>query len=81
MSDEATPTIQSAAPQRRLGQSVWAVLAGFLAVVVLSLGTDVVLHLLNIFPPLGQRMADRLFVWATIYRTAYGIVGSYLTAR
>lgn len=81
MSDEATPTIQSAAPQRRLGQSVWAVLAGFLAVVVLSLGTDLVLHLLNIFPPLGQRMADRLFVWATIYRTAYGIVGSYLTAR
>ncbi len=82
MSDRAS-AIQDVAPprQRRLGKSVWAVLAGFLAVVLLSLGTDLVLHLLQIFPPLGQRMSERLFVWATIYRTAYGILGSYLTAR
>lgn len=80
MSDQA-PAIQDVAPPRRLGQSVWAVLAGFLAVVLLSLGTDTVLHLLKIFPPLGQRMHDGLFVWATIYRTVYGILGSYLTAR
>ena len=26
-------------------------------------------------------MADRLFVWATVYRTIYGVIGSYLTAR
>lgn len=56
-------------------------LAGLLTVVLLSLGTDVVLHRLNIFSPLGQRAAERLFVWATIYRTLYGILGSYLTAR
>jgi hypothetical protein len=49
--------------------------------VVLSIGTDVVLHQLGIFPPLGQRMADRLFMWATVYRTIYGIIGSYTTAR
>jgi surface polysaccharide O-acyltransferase-like enzyme len=52
-----------------------------LTVVVLSIGTDVVLHALGIFPSLGQKMADRLFVWATIYRTIYGIIGSYITAR
>jgi hypothetical protein len=81
MSDPASATVQVAAPQRRLGRSVWAVLAGFLAVVILSLATDIVLRQLNIFPPLGQRMADRLFLWATIYRIVYGALGSYLTAR
>jgi uncharacterized membrane protein YcaP (DUF421 family) len=55
--------------------------AGFLAVVVLSNGTDILLNKLGIFPPLGQWKADRLFVWATIYRTVDGIIGSYITAR
>lgn len=77
----ATPIAGASAPPRRLGRSVWAVLAGFIAVVVLSIGTDIVLRKLGIFPPLGQRMADRLLVWATIYRTIYGIIGSYTTAR
>jgi hypothetical protein len=77
----ATPIVAGNAPPRRLGRSVWAIVAGFLAVVVLSIGTDVVLHKLGIFPPLGERMANRLFVWATIYRTIYAIIGSYITAR
>lgn len=50
-------------------------------VVILSIGTDILLHKAGIFPALGERMADRLFVWATIYRTIYAIFGSYLTAR
>lgn len=77
----AAPIVGGTTPPRRLGQSVWAIVAGFLVVVVLSIGTDIVLHKLGIFPPLGQKMADRLFVWATIYRTIYGIIGSYTTAR
>jgi hypothetical protein len=82
MSNMAAATIAGGdTPPRRMGRSVWAIVAGFLAVVALSLGTDVVLHQLGIFPPLGQRMADQLFVWSTIYRTIYGIIGSYLTAR
>ena len=76
-----TPVVGGNTHPRSLGRSVWAIVAGFLAVVVLSIGTDVLLHKLGIFPPLGQRMADRLFVWATIYRTIYGIIGSYTTAR
>lgn len=67
--------------QRQVGRSVWAIFAGFLAVVILSIGTDVVLHKLGIYPALGQRMSDGLFFWATAYRTLYGIFGSYLTAR
>jgi surface polysaccharide O-acyltransferase-like enzyme len=77
----ATPIEGVNTPPRRLGRSVWAIVAGFLVVVALSTGTDVVLHKLGTFPPLGERMADRLFAWATIYRTVYGIMGSYMTAR
>ena len=75
-----TPITETVAP-RQVGRSLGAIVAGFLAVVILSIGTDVVLHRLGIFPPLGQRMADRLFAWATVYRTIYGIFASYLTAR
>jgi hypothetical protein len=72
-----TPMVQSVTASRRLGRSVWAVVAGFLVVVILSLGTDAVMHLFHIFPPLGQG----LFALATIYRTVYAIIGSYVTAR
>ena len=68
-------------PSRRWGRSVLALLAGFVVVVILSLGTDVVLHALKIFPALGQPMSNGLFLLATAYRTAYAIVGSYITAR
>jgi hypothetical protein len=66
---------------RRIGRSIGALLAGFVVVVVLSLGTDLALHAAGIFPPLGQRMSDALFVLATVYRTVYAVVGSYVTAR
>src|SRR6266568_2946320 len=76
-----TPVVQSVTPPRGLKRSIWAVVAGFLVVVVLSLGTDAVTHLLHIFPPLGQGMSDGLFALATTYRTIYAILGSYITAR
>jgi len=66
---------------RRIGRSVTALLAGFVAIVVLSLGTDWALHAAGVFPALGQKMSDALFVLATVYRTLYGVVGSYVTAR
>ncbi len=68
-------------PARHIGRSIGAVLAGFVVVVVLSLGTDALLRAASIFPKLGLSMSDPLFVLATAYRTVYGIVGSYLTAR
>ncbi len=61
--------------------SIGAVLAGFVAVFVLSLGTDVVMHIAGVFPQLGQPMSDALFVLATLYRTVYCIAGSYMAAR
>ena len=68
-------------PGRRAGRSVAALLAGFVVVVILSLGTDVVLHATGVFPKLGQAMSNLLFFLATTYRTLYAIVGSYITAR
>jgi len=76
----STTPISGSNADSKWGRSVLAIVAGFVVVVVLSLGTDVVLHLLKVFPPLGERMSDGLFVWATAYRTIYGIVGSYITA-
>jgi len=66
---------------RRIGRSIGALLAGFLAVFILSLGTDVVLHATSIYPPWFQPMRDSLFLLATAYRIVYGVLGSYITAR
>jgi hypothetical protein len=62
-------------------RSIGAVVAGFVVVVVLSLGTDVVLHGTGVFPPWHQRMSDALFLLATVYRTVYCVAGSYIAAR
>ena len=62
-------------------RSIGAVVAGFVAVFVLSLGTDVVLHETGVFPPWEQRMSDALFLLATAYRTVYCIAGCYIAAR
>ena len=66
---------------RRLLRSAAAVLAGLLEVVVLSIGTDAVLHGTGIFPPSGQPMDDAFFLLATAYRTLYVVIGSYVAAR
>lgn len=69
-------------PPRRIGRSIAAVLAGMFVGVVLTLGTDVMLHAIGVFPPWGQSMAgfEGALLLATVYRTVYGVVGSYLAA-
>jgi hypothetical protein len=72
----------SSAHPRRLLRSIAAVLAGFVAVFVLSLGTDQVLHELHVFPPWGQPMYDPgLNLLALTYRIVDNTLGSYITAR
>jgi drug/metabolite transporter (DMT)-like permease len=66
---------------RRRGQSAIALAAGLLVGVILSLGTDQILHVLKIYPPWGQTMSDGLFLLATAYRVVYTILGSYVAAR
>jgi hypothetical protein len=67
---------------RRLGRSTLAVLAGFFACVILSLATDLILHLLKIFPPSGEPMWDPgLNALALAYRCVYAVASGYITAR
>ena len=63
-------------------KSAGAVVAGFLTVVVLSMGTDSVMEKTGIFPPIS---AQGLFVtWmlalALAYRIVFTILGGYVTA-
>jgi uncharacterized BrkB/YihY/UPF0761 family membrane protein len=61
-------------------KSIWAILAGFITVFVLSVLTDLVLEKLGIFPPQTQPEA---YTWwmlliALIYRSIYSVAGFYL---
>lgn len=76
------PMTQAAPQPRRLGRSIGAFLAGFLAVVFLSLGTDQLLHVLKVYPPWGEAMWDpRLNALALSYRIVYAVLGSFISAR
>jgi hypothetical protein len=78
MESVSTMTGPGPAPMRSIG----AVLAGLLAVFVLSLGTDQVLHVLDVYPPWGQPMHDHgLCLLALSYRLVYTALGGYLAAR
>lgn len=72
----------SNAPPRNLPRSTGAILAGFVAVFMLSLGTDQIFHALDIYPPWEQPMTDTgLLLLALSYRIVYGIAGGYIVAR
>ena len=60
---------------------IGAIVAGFLAGAVLSLGTDQILHVTGVYPPWGQTMSDGLFGLATAYRVLFNILGCYVAAR
>ena len=68
-------------PPRRIGRSIGAVLAGILVGVIITIATDALMHVIGLFPPLGQTMSNQLFLLATAYRIVYGVLGSYVIAR
>jgi hypothetical protein len=70
------------APPRRIGRSIAAIVVGFFVTAALSLVTDQILHVLNVYPPWGQPMWDPgLNALALAYRIVYTIFGCWLTAR
>jgi len=76
----------SSAAAPRWGRSVTAVLAGLAANAVLSSATDLLLVAAGVFPPLSEfghpaSFSDSLLLLALLYRTAYGVLGCYITAR
>ena len=77
----ATQAAQVNERPRQLGRSVFALLAGFVVGVAITLTTDFVLHMAGVFPPLGQPTGSKPLLLATIYRTVYQVLASYITAR
>lgn len=70
-------------PQRLRGivRSVAAVIAGLLALMILSVATDSLLHATGIYPPWFEPMSGSLWLLAIAYRIVYGVFGGYVTAR
>jgi hypothetical protein len=62
-------------------RSVGAVVAGLIAIVVLSTAVDIVLHEAGFYPPWGEPMNDVHAAVATAYRIVISIFGCWLAAR
>lgn len=65
----------------RTWKSIWAVVAGVLFIVIATTLVDIVLHLIGVYPPMGEPMTDALAVLASSYRLILSIAGAWLTAR
>ena len=70
----------SAATARTL-RSVGAVLGGLVATFVITTAVDIGLHAASVFPPMGTRMSDALFVLALAYRLPLNAFGGYVAGR
>jgi hypothetical protein len=67
-------------------RSVLAVLAGLVVNALLSTATDLLLVATGVFPPLAdfgrpELFSDSMLMLALAYRTAFGVLGCWLTAR
>ncbi len=63
-------------------KSILAVFAGFVTVVILSVGTDSILEALGIFtPPSEGFFTPWMLVVALVYRCVYTVAGGYVTAK
>jgi hypothetical protein len=77
----ASARVAARTSHRRLRQ-VGAVLAGLFAIFAVTTLTDVVMHAVGLFRPVGSApMSGGLFLLAFAYRAVYDVAGSYLTAR
>jgi len=84
-------TIVAVTPVETAARSPWyrsalAVFAGLAANAVLSSATDLLLVAVGVFPPLSEfghpdSFSNSLLLLALLYRTFYGVLGCYLTAR
>jgi hypothetical protein len=77
-----TSAVPNPAHPRSIVRSTLAVLVGFISVAVLSLATDQLLHVLQVYPPWGEPMFEPgLNFLALSYRVVYSVMGGWLTAR
>lgn len=67
---------------RKLAKSIWAVIAGFLTVFILSSGMDFMLETIGVFPPISSTMtySTGMLLVALLYRCSFTVMGGYVTA-
>ena len=73
--------MSEAQPQRQILRSIGAILAGLVVGIVLSVGTDAAMSAIGVLPPIGKPAASGPLLVATVYRTIYGVLASYIAAR
>ena len=73
--------MSDAQPQRQILRSIVAVLAGLIIGILLSVGTDAAMSAIGVLPPIGQPAASGSLLIATVYRTIYSVLASYIAAR
>lgn len=63
-------------------KNIWAVVAGIITIVVLSIATDFFLEKIGFFPPISAGPYSSVFLAiALIYRTIYAYLGGYVTGK
>lgn len=62
-------------------RSIGAVVAGILVGIALSLGADAIMRAIGYLPPIDQPAPSGPLVVATIYRSVFGVISAYVTAR
>lgn len=58
-----------------------ALIVGFVAVAALSMAADALLHAMSYYPNDGTAGSDPQLAVALAYRTAFTVLGGYITAR
>ena len=74
-------TMTTTAPSHPRLRAVGALVAGFVAVAVLSTATDAVLHALDYYPNDGTAGSAPQLAFALAYRTLFTLLGGYIIAR
>ena len=62
-------------------RSIWAVVAGVLAIIIVTTLVDIVLHVAHVYPAMNVPLTDTLALLASSYRVVISIACAYLTAR
>lgn len=66
---------------RTIMRSVGAIAAGAAVAIVLSIASDLAMQAAGLLPGHGAPPSDHALAIATIYRTLYGALAGYITAR
>jgi hypothetical protein len=67
--------------KRETKRSIWAVVAGVLTIIVVTTLVDLVLHVVQVYPPMNEPLTDGFALLASSYRLVIGVAGAWLTAR